>query len=126
MGFGGRGQALAIGLSVVTAPGEWPWGYYMLIGIHLVLFATAAGAYAGVDGVRARGGGEAAWRGLGVAGAVATVVAVGSLPFTVGDPLAGSGSPPQPPPRGRLSLRLSRDVAPRPASAARRGRPGRG
>jgi hypothetical protein len=101
----GAGQALAIGLSVVTAPGEWPWGYHMLIGIHLVLFATAAGAYAGVDGVRARGGGEAAWRGLVVAGAVATVVAVGSLPFTLGDPLAGSGSGLR---TGELELSLGR------------------
>jgi hypothetical protein len=89
----GAGQALAIGLSVVTAPGEWPWGYYMLLGIHLVLFATAAGAYGGVDGVRARGGREAAWRGLTVAGVVTTVVGALSLPFVLtGDLLAGSGS----------------------------------
>jgi hypothetical protein len=88
----GAGQALAIGLSVVTAPGEWPWGYYMLVGIHLVLFATAAGSYGGVDGVRARGGSDA-WRGLMVAGTLTSVVGAMSLAFALTtDPLAGSGS----------------------------------
>lgn len=89
----GVGQALAIGLSVITAPGEWPWAYFMLIGLHLVLFATAAGAYGGIDGIRARGGGEAAWRGLSVAGAVTTVVAAVSLVFALMvPPLASPGS----------------------------------
>lgn len=87
----GAGQALAIGLSVVTAPGEWPWGYYMLVGIHLVLFATAAGAYAGVDGVRARAG-TSVWRGLMVAGVTTLIAGAVSLAFALStDPFAGVG-----------------------------------
>jgi hypothetical protein len=88
----GVGQGIAIGLSVIAAPGEWPWGYYLLIGVHVVLFATAAGAYGGIDGVRASADPEAPWRALRmtsvvvfVAGAAALVVA-----FT-DDLLAGVG-----------------------------------
>lgn len=53
-GLIGAAQALAIGLSVIARPGEWPWGYFMLIGIHLVLAFTSAGTYHGVDGARRR------------------------------------------------------------------------
>ncbi len=44
-------QASAIALSVLHAPHEWPWSYYMLIAIHLVLAATAAGRVGGLDRV---------------------------------------------------------------------------
>ena len=47
----GVAQAAAITLSTLNAPGEWNWGYYMLIAIHLLLFATAAGRFGGLDGV---------------------------------------------------------------------------
>ena len=46
----GAGQGIAIMLSVLHAPHEWGWSYWMLIGIHLVLAATAAGRVAGLDG----------------------------------------------------------------------------
>lgn len=42
-------QASAITLSVLHAPHEWPWSYYMLIAIHLVLATTAAGRVGGLD-----------------------------------------------------------------------------
>ncbi len=44
-------QAGAITLSVLHAPHEWGWSYWMLIGIHVVLAATAAGRVGGLDGV---------------------------------------------------------------------------
>jgi thiosulfate dehydrogenase [quinone] large subunit len=45
----GAAQAAAITLSTLNAPGEWNWGYYILIAIHLLLFATAAGRFGGLD-----------------------------------------------------------------------------
>lgn len=44
-------QAGAITLSVLNAPDEWGWSFWMLIGIHLVLAATAAGRVGGLDGI---------------------------------------------------------------------------
>ncbi len=45
----GAAQATLITLSTLNAPGEWNWGYYILIGIHLLLFAVAAGRFVGLD-----------------------------------------------------------------------------
>ena len=47
----GAAQATVITLSTLNAPGEWNWGYYMFIAIHLLLFASAAGRVAGLDGL---------------------------------------------------------------------------
>ncbi len=44
-------QSVAIGLSVLNTPNEWPWSYYLMAAANLVLFATAAGRVAGLDGV---------------------------------------------------------------------------
>lgn len=93
----GVGQSLAIGLSVAQTPGEWPWAYWMMIGIHVVLLLTASGRVAAVDAVRSgegSGAGSSAavrlllgWGVLvGLAGLLALVLAVGE------DPLAPSGS----------------------------------
>lgn len=93
----GVGQSLAIGLSVAQTPGEWPWSYWLMIGVHLVLLFTASGRYAAVDRVRseaADGRGEAAvvplvtgWGVVvGLSGALALVLALGE------DPLASSGA----------------------------------
>ena len=93
----GVGQSLAIGLSVAQTPGEWPWAYWMMIGIHVVLLFTASGRVAAVDSVR---GEAAAGRGLpaavrllrgwgvvvGLTGVVALVLAVDE------DPVASTGS----------------------------------
>ncbi|MGV7254774.1 Rv1678 family membrane protein [Mycobacterium persicum] len=49
----GIGQSLAIGLSVAESPGEWPWAYAMLLGIHVVLLFVTSARYAAVDAVRA-------------------------------------------------------------------------
>ena len=44
-------QTVAIALSVLNAPNEWYWSYLLMLLVHLALFATAAGRYAGLDGV---------------------------------------------------------------------------
>ncbi len=44
-------QSMAMMLSVLHAPHEWHWSYYLIILAHVVLFATAAGRTFGVDGV---------------------------------------------------------------------------
>ncbi len=46
---------IAITLSVLNTPGEWPWSYFLMLTVHVALFATAAGRFYGLDGVlRAR------------------------------------------------------------------------
>jgi thiosulfate dehydrogenase [quinone] large subunit len=47
----GIAQTLAITLSVLNAPGEWPWSYFLMLMVHMVLFAVAAGRYGGLDGL---------------------------------------------------------------------------
>ncbi|MET3923648.1 TQO small subunit DoxD [Arthrobacter sp. UYEF20] len=44
-------QALAITMSVLNAPNEWHWSYYLMLAVHAVLLATAAGRTAGLDGL---------------------------------------------------------------------------
>jgi hypothetical protein len=96
----GVAQSLAIGLSVAKAPGEWPWAYWMMIGIHLVLLLTASGRVAAVDAVRAEAasatGASGQWlvRAWGallcLAGGVALVLAAREDPWgSVGARLGG-------------------------------------
>jgi thiosulfate dehydrogenase [quinone] large subunit len=47
----GIAQTLAITFSVLNAPHEWHWSYYLMMLAHLVLLATAAGRTLGLDGV---------------------------------------------------------------------------
>jgi len=47
----GIGQSLAITLSVVNAPNEFPWTYYLMIVAHIVILTTAAGRTFGLDGL---------------------------------------------------------------------------
>lgn len=44
-------QTIAITLSVLNAPNEWPWSYFLMLMVHAVLYATAAGRYTGLDGL---------------------------------------------------------------------------
>ena len=41
----------AICLSVLNAPNEWEWAYFLMLLAHLAVFATAAGRYWGLDGL---------------------------------------------------------------------------
>jgi thiosulfate dehydrogenase [quinone] large subunit len=47
----GVAQTIAITLSVLNAPNEWPWSYFLMLIAHAALFATAAGRYGGLDGL---------------------------------------------------------------------------
>ena len=47
----GIAQSLAITMSVLNAPNEWEWSYYLMILAHVGLFATAAGRSFGLDGL---------------------------------------------------------------------------
>ena len=47
----GAAQSTVILLSLANTPNEWGWSYFLMIGAHLAVFATAAGRYAGLDGV---------------------------------------------------------------------------
>lgn len=47
----GVAQTVVIMLSVLNAPHEWLWSYVLMVLAHLALFATAAGRYAGLDGL---------------------------------------------------------------------------
>lgn len=44
-------QTLAITFSVLNAPHEWYWAYLLMLLVHLMLFATAAGRFGGMDGL---------------------------------------------------------------------------
>ena len=82
----GVGQSFAILLSVLAAPNEWPWSYYLMIGAHLLLAACAAGNHLGLDGLRLRRqAGRTAWLPLGVLGVaagIAGLIAAIDNPFT--------------------------------------------
>ncbi len=47
----GIGQSLAITMSVLNAPNEWEWSYYLMILAQVGIFATAAGRSYGLDAV---------------------------------------------------------------------------
>ncbi|HEU4421931.1 MAG TPA: TQO small subunit DoxD [Pilimelia sp.] len=47
----GIGQTVAIMLSTLNAPNEWVWSYLLMLLTHVAVFATAAGRFAGLDGV---------------------------------------------------------------------------
>lgn len=47
----GIAQSLAITLSVLNGPNEFPWTYYLMIAAHVVILSTAAGRTGGLDGL---------------------------------------------------------------------------
>lgn len=71
----GAAWAVPILQSVIYYDGadEWSWSYLLMIGLHLLLYATDAGRHVGLDGVLERGS-DAARRALVVVGSVAAVV----------------------------------------------------
>ena len=44
-------QTFAIMAATLNAPHEWPWSYYLMIAVHLLLIAFAAGRVYGLDGI---------------------------------------------------------------------------
>jgi thiosulfate dehydrogenase (quinone) large subunit len=47
----GAAQSVVITLTVLNAPNEWHWAYFLMLLVHVALFATAAGRHFGVDGL---------------------------------------------------------------------------
>lgn len=47
----GVAQTLVITMSVLNAPDEWHWAYFLMLLVHVALFVTAAGRAFGVDGL---------------------------------------------------------------------------
>ena len=77
----GAGMSAAIALTILHTPNEWPWSYYLMIGLHLLLAATDAGKPLGLDGLRSgRRSGERAW---GVFGVVAVVTGAIGLSLAI-------------------------------------------
>lgn len=42
-------ESINLGLGIAFAPGEWYWSYLLMIVLHLLLLAVAAGRYYGLD-----------------------------------------------------------------------------
>ncbi len=85
----GIAQSIAIALSVAFAPGEWPWAYWMMIGIHVAILLSASGRVLAVDAIRAK---LTTGRTLGtVWGVVTILLGLYSVFGSFGDPLAARG-----------------------------------
>jgi uncharacterized membrane protein YphA (DoxX/SURF4 family) len=84
--LGGAAMSMGIALTILRTPNEWPWAYYLMVGIHLLLAAIGAGEHLGLDGARTRTGtAKAAWAalgGLGVVAGIAGLIAAIDNPFT--------------------------------------------
>jgi thiosulfate dehydrogenase (quinone) large subunit len=50
----GAVSSLAIAFSILHVEHEWPWSYYLMIVVHLALFALDAGRVGGIDSVMKR------------------------------------------------------------------------
>ncbi len=76
----GAAMAVPIMLSVLyyDKADEWSWSYLMMIGLHLLIFASDGGGHLGLDGLL-RKGPEAAVGGLRASGVVAVVVGAAGL-----------------------------------------------
>ncbi len=49
----GAAMSSVIAVTVLYAPHEWHWSYYLMVLVHLMLWATSAGRCYGLDGVLA-------------------------------------------------------------------------
>ena len=45
----GAFMSITIALTVLNAPNEWPWSYYLLLMANLLMFASCAGRHGGLD-----------------------------------------------------------------------------
>ncbi len=72
----GAGLSISIALSVLNYDKayEWPWSYYLMFAIHMLLWAVGAGRHLGVDGALRNG----------QAGATRTWTAIGGLAVVAG------------------------------------------
>ena len=89
----GAGMAVPIMLSVLyyDRADEWSWSYLLMIGVHLLLWATAAGDHLGLDGVLRRGSRDAQ-RSLTVLGSITAIVGLLGLFVARSVDFAGRGA----------------------------------
>jgi len=91
----GMVQALAIGLSVLAAPGEWPWSYVLMVVAHAAVLVAAPGRVPGVDSALLSQPGERsarASRQLVGWGAAAAAVGLWAAAGSLSAPFASAGS----------------------------------
>ncbi len=80
----GAGMSVAIGLTILRTPHEWPWAYFLMVGIHLLLAATDAGRPFGLDGLaKDLAARSRAWLVLGATG---LIVGLAGLLAAIDDP----------------------------------------
>ena len=86
----GLAQSVAIGLSVMYAPEEWPWSYWLMAAGHVAVLLAASARYGSLEGARAEGRAPVrqAWVWAGAATAAGLYSAVWSL---LQEPLAPRG-----------------------------------
>lgn len=82
-------QSVAIALSVMYAPEEWPWSYWLMIAGHVALLLGATARRGSLDAARAQG--RAPVRQALVWAAVAALAGLYSLVLSLDDPLAPRG-----------------------------------
>jgi uncharacterized membrane protein YphA (DoxX/SURF4 family) len=87
----GLAQSVAIAMSVLYAPEEWPWSYWLMIAGHVVVLLGASARLGSLDAARAEGRRPVrqAWVWAAVAAVAGLYSAVWSL--VGGDPLAARG-----------------------------------
>jgi len=93
----GMVQALAIGLSVLAAPGEWPWSYVLMVAAHAAVLVAAPATVPGVDSALLAQPGERsarASRQLVGWGAAAAAVGLWSAAGSLQHPFASAGTRP--------------------------------
>lgn len=82
-------QSVAIALSVLYAPNEWPWSYFLMIAGHTAVLLGASARRGSLDALRVRGG--APLRQASVWAAITALVGLVSVVRSLGDPLAARG-----------------------------------
>ena len=85
----GLAQSIAIALSVMYAPEEWPWSYWLMIAGHVALLLGASARRGSLQTARAEG--RAPVRQATVWAAIAVVAGLYSVVRSFGDPFAARG-----------------------------------
>ena len=82
-------QSVAIAMSVMYAPEEWPWSYWLMIAGHVAVLLAASARLGSLDAARAEG--RRPVRQAWVWAAVAVVAGLYSVVLSFDDPLAARG-----------------------------------
>ena len=86
----GLAQSVAIGLSVMYAPNEWPWSYWLMAAGHVALLLGATGRWGSLDAAHAQG--RRPVRQGHVWAGIAALVGLLALVASVDDPFAALGA----------------------------------